>query len=169
MNILHALALAAFISTAPSTVAAQSDRDVGPDLTPSTSPGPFYAGPRYYFDAPEPDIERFEQLLDTRDGDRILSFLGERAAEGAAWAMMQLGAFYAEGEFVEYSPVMSLNWFAMAAREGEAKAALILGAMYTRGNVITADPEKASYWLAEAKRLGDYKIKRDVLAINEKL
>ena len=167
MHIIRTLSLAAVIATTPSVAAAQSIQDVGPDLTPRASIGGYYPSQRFYLEAPEPDMERFEQLLDTRDGDLILSFLGVKAREGATWAMMQLGAFYSEGEFVEYSPVMSLNWFAMAAHEGSARAALILGAMYHRGTVIKADPEKANFWLAEAKRLGDYKIKRDVLAIND--
>lgn len=167
MNVKAIIALAAVSVAMPSAVLAQASdpggaTEIGPDLTPGPSDY-FYQGfERPYFNAPQPDIERFRQILDTRDGDLVLAFLADRAASGATWAMMQLGAFYAEGEFVEYSPVTSLNWFAMAARAGSPEAALILGAMYARGNVIKPDAEKASYWLAEASRLGDYQVKRDV-------
>ncbi|GEM_PF-3729267 len=167
MNTKIAATLAALAFGLSTPAAAQSGgwnaaTDRGPDLTPGAIDPYGIDRHRYVSDAAEPDRERYFQILATRDGDAVLAFLGEMVAQDKAWAMMQLGAFYAAGDFVAYDPVASLNWFAMAAREGNAKAALVLGAMYARGTVIEADPVKARYWLSEASRLGDYRAKRDV-------
>ena len=115
----------------------------------------------YLRSAPAPDRERLIALLQTRDSQAILDFLGDRAAEGKQWAMLELGLAYARGSIVERDPVTSLNWFAEAANRGSGEAALVLGLAYTRGDILSPDEAKARAWLAKAAANGDYQVKRD--------
>ena len=160
MRVIPAIGAALLASSA---TAQSGPTDIGPDLTPSFTNFPSSVGllGRDYSPEAQPDRERFYTLLQTNDSDQILPFLFAQAEAGETWAMMQLGAFYASGSYVEADAERSLNWFATAARAGDDRAALILGLAYSRGDILVVDDAKAAGWLSQALESEEFGIRRD--------
>jgi hypothetical protein len=74
----------------------------------------------------------------------------EAAERGEAWAQVNLGIMYAEGQGVPKDERKAVEWYQKAAEQGVAQAQAILGVMYLDGNGVIKDRRKGCDLLRKA-------------------
>lgn len=82
---------------------------------------------------------------------RLMTPLAER---GAAWAQVNLGLIYAQGQGVEKNIDEAMKWFRMAADQGDATAQHCLGMIFEEGRDVAPDYAKAEKWYFKAADQG---------------
>ena len=83
------------------------------------------------------------------------------AAQGDAWAQLDLGVLYSHGHGVPQDSTEALKWFRLAAAQGLAEALYNLGVMYLNGQGIARDEVQAYKWLDLAAATYTAKPERD--------
>lgn len=76
------------------------------------------------------------------------------AEQGAAWAQVNLGLMYAQGQGVQEDITEAMKWFRAAAEQGEATAQHCLGMIYEEGRNIAPDYAAAATWYEKAADQG---------------
>ncbi len=76
------------------------------------------------------------------------------AENGAAWAQVNLGLIYAQGQGVEKDIAEAMKWFRMAAEQGEPTAQHCLGMIFEEGLDVAVDYAKAAKWYFKAADQG---------------
>ena len=71
-----------------------------------------------------------------------------KAAQGDAFAQLQLGSMYADGLGVAMNYVEAVKWFKLAADQGNASAQYLLGDMYVNGHGVPQNYLKAYVWFS---------------------
>ena len=82
---------------------------------------------------------------------QLMTPLAER---GAAWAQVNLGLIYAQGQGVEKNIDEAMKWFRMAAEQGEPTAQHCLGMIFEEGRDVAPDYAKAAKWYFRAADQG---------------
>lgn len=76
------------------------------------------------------------------------------AENGAAWAQVNLGLIFAQGQGVEKDITEAMKWFRMAAEQGEPTAQHCLGMIFEEGRDVAADYAEAEKWYSKAADQG---------------
>ena len=99
--------------------------------------------------------ENQEEKLDPKTKQWI-DTLRQRAQNGDADAMYELGGYYYKGKDVPYDPDQACQWWTEAANRGNVNAQYNLGLLY-KGGVSTyfCDDNLAGYWFNMAACNGD--------------
>lgn len=96
-----------------------------------------------------------EQNLDSQTKHWIEGLI-QRAENGDTNAMLEIGGYYFNGEYVGYNPQQACYWWTEAAKLGCVSAQYNLGLLYN-GEISTYyyDENLAGYWFNVAARNGD--------------
>ena len=76
------------------------------------------------------------------------------ADQGHAYAQLNLGVMYANGEGVPEDDAEAARWYRLAADQGHADAQNNLGMMYANGEGVPEDDAEAARWLRLAADQG---------------
>lgn len=87
--------------------------------------------------------------------DEKIVKLMQAAKQGDAKAQYSLGAAYYNGEGVQKSPRIALEWFTKAAKQDNARAQFALGILYSNCDDVPRNMKMAIEWYTKAAEQGD--------------
>lgn len=100
-----------------------------------------------------PEVEAWS-ALERGEYDTAYKLLKPLAEGGAAWAQVNLGLMFAQGQGVDQDYDEALKWFREAARQSDVTAQSCIGKMYEEGHGISIDYAKAAHWYRKAADQG---------------
>lgn len=84
-----------------------------------------------------------------------LKIIAPLASKGEAWAQLNLGLMYFEGEGVAQDRVEAAKWYRLAASQGYAPAHYKMGFIYALGQGVAESDVHAYMWLDIGAMSGD--------------
>lgn len=103
------------------------------------------------------DFERGFKAYEKKDYTTALNEWRPLAEQGDAYAQINLGVMYKEGQGVTQDYTEAVKWFRLAAAQGVAGAQHHLGIMYDNGRGVTQNYKEAVKWYRLAAEQGNAK------------
>ena len=90
-----------------------------------------------------------------KDEAEAVEWYRKAAEQGNAWAQIQLGAHYMNGEGVPKDLVKAVEWYRKAAEQGDASAQYSFGLRHYHGDGVVKDEAEAVMWWRKSAEQGN--------------
>jgi S1-C subfamily serine protease len=105
----------------------------------------------------------------TKDDDEAVKWYLKASEQGLAFAQVNLGLMYANGQGVTKNYAEAVNWYRKAAEQGLAPAQGNLGLMYVNGKGVPKNFVESYKWQLLAAAQGDEFANKQVLALERNM